>query len=111
MKKFTIITPPEYEHQIIRELGAARVVQLKAVSGIDVERLKKTGERIVDFKGLHEKFQGEYKALEESTIREIKELDLESDEMREFNNDPAASVDDFLVRFREVQETMRSWRS
>jgi V/A-type H+-transporting ATPase subunit I len=104
MKKFTIITPPEYEHQIVRELGAARVVQLKAVSGVDVERLRKTGEKIVDFKGLHEKFQDEYKALEESTIREIKGLDLESDEMREFNDDPAASVDDFLVRFREVQE-------
>ena len=103
MKKFTIITPPEYEHQIVRELGAARVVQLKAVSGVDVERLKKTGERIVDFKGLYEKFQDEYKTLEESTIREIEGVDLESDELREFNEDPAASVDDFLDRFREVQ--------
>ncbi len=30
-------------------------------------------------------------------------MDLESDELREFNEDPAASVDDFLARFREVQ--------
>ena len=57
MKKFTIISPPEYEHQILRELGVTRVVQLKAVSGVDVERLRKTGERIVDFKGLYEKFK------------------------------------------------------
>ncbi len=107
MTKFTIITPPEYEHQIVRELGAVRVVQLKAVSGVDAERLRKTGERIVDFKGLYEKFQEEYKTLEESTIREIEELDLESDMLREFNEDPAASVDDFLARFREVQEKVK----
>ncbi len=107
MTKFTIITPPEYEHQIVRELGAVRVVQLKAVSGVDAERLRKTGERIVDFKGLYEKFQEEYKTLEESTIREIEELDLESDMLREFNEDPAASVDDFLARFREVQEKIK----
>jgi len=104
MKKFTIITPPEYEHQITRELGAARVAQLKAVSGVDVERLRKTGERIVDFKGLYEKFQEEYKALEESNILELEDMDLETDELREFTEDPAASVDAFLTKFREVQE-------
>jgi V/A-type H+-transporting ATPase subunit I len=102
MKKFTIITPPEYEHQIVRELGAARVVQLKAVSGVDVERLRKTGERIVDFKGLYEKFQDEFKALEESTILELEGMDLEAAELREFTEDPEASVDDFLAKFREV---------
>ena len=99
MKKFTIITPPEYEHQITRELGVARVAQLKAVSGVDVERLRKTGERIVDFKGLYEKFQDEYKALEESTILELEDIDLETDELREFTEDPAATVDDFLAKF------------
>ncbi|MBL7169155.1 hypothetical protein ISS40_10820 [Candidatus Bathyarchaeota archaeon] len=107
MKKFTIITPPEYEHQIIRDLGAARVVQLKAVSGVDVERLRKTGERIVDFKGLYEKFQDEYKVLEESTILELEGMDLEADELREFTEDPAASVDDFLAKFRDIQEKIK----
>jgi hypothetical protein len=104
MKKFTIITPPENEHQIIRELGAARVAQLKAVSGVDVERLKKTGERIVDFKGLYEKFQEEYKALEEKIILELEGMDLETEKLRDFTEDPAASVDAFLAKFREVQE-------
>jgi V/A-type H+-transporting ATPase subunit I len=107
MKKFTIITPPEYEHQIVRELGVGRVVQLKAVSGVDVERLRKTGERIVDFKGLYEKFQDEYKALEESTILELEGMDLEADELREFTEDPAASVDDFLAKFQDVQEKIK----
>ncbi len=107
MKKFTIITPPEYEHQIIRDLGAARVVQLKAVSGVDVERLRKTGERIVDFKGLYEKFQDEYKALEESTILELEGIDFEANELREFTEDPAASVDDFLAKFQDVQEKIK----
>jgi V/A-type H+-transporting ATPase subunit I len=104
MKKFTIITLPEYEHQIIRELGVAGVAQLKAVSGVDVERLRKTGERIVDFKGLYEKFRDEYKALEESNILELEDMDLETHELREFTEDPAASVDAFLAKFREVQE-------
>jgi V/A-type H+-transporting ATPase subunit I len=107
MKKFTIITPPEYEHQIIGELGAARVVQLKAVSGMDVERLRKTGERIVDFKGLYEKFRDEYKVLEESNILKLEGLDLEANELSEFTEDPAASVDDFLAKFRDVQEKIR----
>jgi V/A-type H+-transporting ATPase subunit I len=107
MKKFTIITPPGYEHQIVRELGAARIVQLKVVSGVDVERLRKTGERIVDFKGLYKKFQDEYKTLEESTILKLEDLDLEADELREFTEDPAASVDDFLAKFRKVQEKIK----
>ena len=103
-----IITHPEYEHQIIRELGAARVVQLKTVSGVDAERLRKTGERIVDFKGLYEKFHDEYKALEESSILELESIDLEANELREFTEDPAASVDDFLAKFRDVQERARA---
>ena len=107
MKKFTIITPPEYEHLIIRELGAARVAQLKAVSGVDVERLRKTGERIVDFKGLYEKFQEEYKALEEKNILEREGMDLETDKLKEFTEDPAASVDDFLVTFQEIREKIK----
>jgi len=107
MKKFTIITPPENEHQIIRELGAARVAQLKAVSGVDVERLKKTGERIVDFKGLYEKFQEEYKAHEEKIILELEGMDLETDKLRDFTEDPAASVDDFLVKFQEIREKIK----
>ena len=103
-----IITHPEYEHQIIRELDAARVVQLKTVSGVDAERLRKTGERIVDFKGLYEKFHDEYKALEESSILELESIDLEANELREFTEDPAASVDDFLAKFRDVQERARA---
>lgn len=103
-----IITHPEYEHQIIRELSAAKVVQLKAVSGVDAERLRKTGERIVDFKGLYEKFQDEYKALEESSILELESIDLEANELREFTEDPVASVDDFLAKFRDVQERARA---
>ena len=107
MKKFTIITPPEYEHQITRELGVAGVAQLKAVSGVDVERLRKTGERIVDFKGLYEKFRDEYKVLEESTILNLEGLDLEANELSEFTEDPAEYVDVFLAKFRDVQEKIR----
>ena len=107
MKKFTIITPPEYEHQIINELGAARVVQLKAVSGVDVERLRKTGERIVDFKSLYEKFLDEYKALEESTAFQLEGTELEADKLKEFNEDPVASVDNLVAKIQEVKEKIK----
>jgi len=107
MKKFTIITPPEYEHQIINELGAARVVQLKAVSGVDVERLRKTGERIVDFKSLYEKFLDEYKALEDSTVFDLEGTELEADKLKEFNEDPVASVDNLVAKIQEVKEKIK----
>ena len=107
MKKFTIISPPEYEHQILRELGTTRVVQLKAVSGVDVERLRKTGERIVDFKGLYEKFQDEYKALEESNVLDLESIELEVDKLREFTKDPDRIVEDFLVKIQDIQEKIK----
>ena len=107
MKKFTIISPPEYEHQILRELGTTRVVQLKAVSGVDVERLRKTGERIVDFKGLYEKFQDEYKALEESNVLDLESVELEVDKLREFTKDPDRIVEDFLVKIQDIQEKIK----
>lgn len=107
MKKFTIISPPEYEHQILRELGTTRVVQLKAVSGVDVERLRKTGERIVDFKGLYEKFKDEYKALEESNALDLESVELEVDKLREFTKDPDRIVKDFLVKIQDIQEKIK----
>ena len=107
MKKFTIISPPEYEHQILRELGTTRVVQLKAVSGVDVERLRKTGERIVDFKGLYEKFKDEYKALEESNVLDLESIELEVDKLREFTKDPDRIVEDFLVKIQDIQEKIK----
>jgi len=107
LKKFTIISPPEYEHQILRELGTTRVVQLKAVSGVDVERLRKTGERIVDFKGLYEKFQDEYKALEESNVLDLESVELEVDKLREFTKDPDRIVKDFLVKIQDIQEKIK----
>ena len=107
MKKFTIISPPEYEHQILRELGTTRVVQLKAVSGVDVERLRKTGERIVDFKGIYEKFKDEYKALEESNVLDLVSIELEVDKLREFTKDPDRIVKDFLVKIQDIQEKIK----
>jgi V/A-type H+-transporting ATPase subunit I len=107
LKKFTIISPPEYEHQILRELGTTRVVQLKAVSGVDVERLRKTGERIVDFKGLYEKFKDEYMALEESNALDLESIELEVDKLREFTKDPDRIVKDFLVKIQDIQEKIK----
>jgi len=107
LKKFTIISPPEYEHQILRELGTTRVVQLKAVSGVDVERLRKTGERIVDFKGLYEKFQDEYKALEETNVLDLESIELEVNKLREFTEDPDGIIKDFLVKIQDVQEKIK----
>jgi V/A-type H+-transporting ATPase subunit I len=107
MKKFTIITSPEFEHHVVRELGEARVTQLKAVSGVDIERFKRTGERTVDFKGLYETFHDEYRALEESALLDLESADLAADKLREFTEDPEGVVDDFLTKFREIGDEIK----
>jgi V/A-type H+-transporting ATPase subunit I len=103
LKKFTIITPPEYESQILGDLGKAGVAQLKAVSGVDFEKLRKTGERVVDFKGLYEKFREEYRPLEDTILPDLESADLTTDKLKEFTEDPEGEVESYLSIFKEIQ--------
>jgi len=107
MKKFTIITPPEYEHHLVRELGLARVAQLKSVSGVDVDRLKRTGERTIDFKGLYEKYHDVYLKLVETGLKEYPSVDATIAELREFTEDPEGTVDSLLVELNEFKKGLQ----
>ena len=108
MKKFTIIATPEYEPQILAELSKARVVQLKAVSGVDIDRLRKTGERVVDFKGIYEKFKEEYRSLEKASLFDLESTYLATDKIREFTEDPNGQVDIYISVFKEIQEKIKA---
>jgi vacuolar-type H+-ATPase subunit I/STV1 len=107
LKKFTIITAPEYESQILEALGRANVVQLKDVSGVNIEKLKKTGERVVDFKGLYKEFHEEYKVLEKGKLLDLESMDLDAEKLREFAEDPSREVNGYLERFKEIQDKIR----
>lgn len=107
MKKFTIITPPEYESQILAELGKAGIVQLKAIGGVDFEKLRKTRERVVDFKGLYEKFHEEYRTLEDTILLDLENMDIATDKLKEFTEDPEEGVGSYLSIIKEIQEKIK----
>ena len=120
MKIFTIITPPECEALLLEALSSTGVCQLKEVTGADFEKLKKIGERSVDFKSLYKKFHETYQSLVETAHLEPDMKDLSIDELREFTDDPEGTVDSFLTvlngftnRLEEAkarQEAMRKER-
>ncbi len=108
MKKFTIIATPEYEHQILGALSNARIVQLKAVSGVDINRLRKTGERDVDFKGIYEKFNEEYQILEKASLFDFESTYLATEKIKEFTEDPNGQVDIYISVFKEIQDKIKA---
>ncbi|UCH57715.1 MAG: hypothetical protein JSV18_02035 [Candidatus Bathyarchaeota archaeon] len=106
MKKFTIITPPEYETKILSELGRAGVVQLKEVTGVDFDRLKKVGEMGIDYKGLYEKYHEAYQGLKERGIPDYPIIDASVAEMREFTEEPEGTVDSLLTELNEFKNRL-----
>ena len=108
MKTFTIISTPEYEHQILGELSKARIVQLKAVSGVDIDRLRRTGERDVDFKGIYEKFIDEYQILEKASLFDLESTYLATEKIKEFTEDPNGQVDIYVSVFKEIQDKIKA---
>jgi vacuolar-type H+-ATPase subunit I/STV1 len=106
LKKFTIIVSPEYEAQILNELGRARVVQLKEVTGVDFTRLKKVGQRDIDYKGLYKKYHDVYLKLVETGLTEYPSVDATVAELREFTEDPEGTVDSLLVELNEFTKEL-----
>ena len=106
MKKFTIIVPPEYETQILNELGRVGVVQLKEVTGVDFERLEKVGQRAIDYKGLYQKYHDVYLKLVETGLTEYPSVDATVAELREFTEDPEGTVDSLLVELNEFKKQL-----
>ena len=111
MKKFTIITLPEFEARILRELGKARVAQLKTVSGLEIDRLrtrlKKIGERDIDFKSLYEKYLEEYRNLEDEGFFDLEGVYPSTEKLREFTENPDGEIDSILAVFKKVKEKIK----
>ena len=64
MKKVTIITPPEYEPQVIEAIGKTGVTQFKPITGSEYEVLKGSGKQQVDWKELYSKIHTRLNELE-----------------------------------------------
>ena len=105
MKRFTIIAAPEYEHLFLEEFSRASVVQLKEVTGIEFEKLKK-GERTADFKALYEKYHETYQGLVKMELPEQETADLSTVDLKNFIDDPEGTVEDFLKTLEEFKERL-----
>jgi vacuolar-type H+-ATPase subunit I/STV1 len=106
LKKFTIITPPEYETQVLGELGKASVVQLKEVMGADFERLTKDGDKAIDYKSLYDKYHEVYQGLIGTGFLEYPSVDASITELREFMEDPEGEVESILNELNEFKKRL-----
>lgn len=106
MKEFTIVTSPEFEPLILTELGRARIVQLKEVSGEDFDNFKKIGEKAIDFKGLYGRFHESYQSLVETAQIDPSMAEPSIEELRRFMDDPNGTVDRFLLVIEEAKKKL-----
>jgi vacuolar-type H+-ATPase subunit I/STV1 len=104
VKKVTIITPPEYESLILESLGGSGVIQLKEVSGPDLEWLSKGSERVTDYAALYQKIHPRYIELSELTDSELEFTRTNLEEFRRFTEDPETEAEAILKKLEELIE-------
>jgi vacuolar-type H+-ATPase subunit I/STV1 len=115
VKKVTIITPPEYESLILESLGGSDVIQLKEVSGPDLEWIRKGSERVTDYKALYQKIHSHYVELSELTDIELKLVRPGLGEFKRFAEAPEAEaeavlekLEGLIAQVKELKETQDS---
>lgn len=96
MKKVTIITPPEYEPQIVQAIGSVGVTQFKLVTGSEYEALKGTEKQQFDWSNLYSKIHSRLNELDKMGKFEIKPLKPDVEELKLFTKDPNKIVDELL---------------
>lgn len=111
IKKVTIVTPPEYESLILEALSKSRAIQLKKVSGHDLEWLKKGSEKVTNYKALYDEIHPRYLELSELSDHDIKRVTPSIEEFRSFTAEPEAEANaileklgSLLTQTREVRE-------
>lgn len=111
IKKVTIVTPPEYESLILEALDKSRAIQLKKVSGHDLEWLKKGSEKVTNYKALYDEIHPRYLELSELSDHDIKRVTPSIEEFRSFTAEPEAEANaileklgSLLTQTREVRE-------
>jgi hypothetical protein len=112
IKKVTIITPPEYESLILESLGKSRAIQLKKVSGPDLEWLKKGSEKIINYKALYDEIHPRYLELSELSDHEIKRVTPSIEDFKKFTAAPEdeanailEKLESLLTQTKEIRET------
>jgi V/A-type H+-transporting ATPase subunit I len=84
VKKVTIITPPEYESLILESFGRSGAIQLKEVSGVDLDWLRRGSERVTDYKALYQEIHPRYLELSELSDHDIKRVTPSIDDFKSF---------------------------
>ena len=88
MKKVTIITPPEYEPQVIEAIGKTGVTQFKPITGSEYEVLKGSGKQHVDWKELYSKIHTRLNELEKIGSPKGASVKPTIEELKQFSSDP-----------------------
>ena len=98
IKKVTIVAPPEYESLILEALSKSRAIQLKTVSGHDLEWLKRGSEKVINYKALYDEIHPRYVELSELSDHEIKRVTPSIEEFRSFTAAPEAEANAILEK-------------
>jgi V/A-type H+-transporting ATPase subunit I len=106
MKKFTIITPPEYEALVLEAIGRTGIAQLKEVTGPEFDRFKAAPKKEVDYKGLSEKFHGRYQGVLEAMQIKPREFAPSLMELRGFTEDAKGKVDELIEKLGQSKSEM-----
>jgi vacuolar-type H+-ATPase subunit I/STV1 len=111
MKKITIITPPEYELQILEALGKTGVTQFKPITSSEFEALRGTGKQQVDWNALYSKVHTRFTDLEKLGDLKVEYSKPATDELTKFTLDPNTVVnkmteelDNLMAELKEKQE-------
>ncbi len=98
IKKVTIVAPPEYESLILEALSKSRAIQLKTVSGHDLEWLKRGSDKVINYKALYDEIHPRYVELSELSDHEIKRVTPSIEEFRSFTAAPEAEANAILEK-------------
>jgi vacuolar-type H+-ATPase subunit I/STV1 len=111
MKKVTIITPPEYELQIVEAIGNTGVTQFKLVTGSEYEALKGTEKQQFDWNNLYSKIHTRLEEIEKLGGFQIKPTKPDAEELKRFTHDPNViinkSIEDLnslMVKLKDKNE-------
>lgn len=111
MKKITIITPPEYELQILEVLGKTGVTQFKPITSSEFDALRGTGKQQVDWNALYSKIHTRFTDLEKLGNLRVEYSKPDTEELTRFTLDPNVVVnkttedlDSLMAELKDKQE-------
>ena len=110
MKKFMIITSPEYESFILEEIGRAGLPHLIEVRKLDSERMKIASEKKGDYSVLCFRLNDSHRILLESETFEQSEFTPSMAELREIGEDPEKVVNEIIGKLEDGRKKLERAR-